>query len=278
MDQNGRRPTRREATPRSSQAIWLTARSNWLRAISYYQAAASPFDFPGQNRRRLGRRRCAIVPRITVGHRQPAGEIVAIPWTNATSRCRAITCRRAAGRTKPAPAVICIGEPGHRKEEFLYKVARHALERGLSLLAVDVLGDEPDTLARNDAGGATSSNPRSAISWTICPTGTMSMIAGLRSWPTAGVLPLSREAIAFDQRFAAAVCDGGIWDAQERSFLRRRAAALGADMLHGTESSRMTRNIACPLLITDRRARLAAAGRGPTNWSIRWKQSAGTSR
>jgi pimeloyl-ACP methyl ester carboxylesterase len=56
--------------------------------------------------------------------------------------------------------------------------------------------------------------------------------------------------IAFDRRFAAAVCDGGIWDALERSFLARRAARRGADVFHGMASSRVMRKIACPLLIT----------------------------
>jgi hypothetical protein len=33
-----------------------------------------------------------------------------------------------------------MGDPGHRKEEYLFKVARYARERGMSLLAVDLLG------------------------------------------------------------------------------------------------------------------------------------------
>ncbi len=33
-----------------------------------------------------------------------------------------------------------MGEPGQRKEELLHKVARYARERGMSLLAVDLLG------------------------------------------------------------------------------------------------------------------------------------------
>ena len=37
-----------------------------------------------------------------------------------------------------------MGDPGHRKEEYLFKVARYARERGMSLLAVDLLGSGTD--------------------------------------------------------------------------------------------------------------------------------------
>src|ERR1700761_4891076 len=122
-----------------------TATSNWLRAIGYYQAAVVPFDFPGQHQRAAvaAMRDCAAK---YLRHRQPAAEIVDIPWLRGVALQGYFLPARPGEQLagKKAPAVICIGEPGHCKEEFLFKVARHALERGLSLLAVDVLGNQPD--------------------------------------------------------------------------------------------------------------------------------------
>ena len=54
--------------------------------------------------------------------------------------------------------------------------------------------------------------------------------------------------IAFDDRFAAAVCDGGIWDLHERAFLRDRVAPPDADrIVSGPVFSRVARNIKCPV-------------------------------
>ena len=58
---------------------------------------------------------------------------------------------------RPTPAIICIGEPGQRKEEYLHKVARYAADRGMALLAVDLLGAGRDArfdevVGRSDPG------------------------------------------------------------------------------------------------------------------------------
>ena len=57
----------------------LTARSNWLRAVNYYQAAAFPFDrADGDHQAAIeSMRRCAV---NYLRHGNPAGEVVAIPW------------------------------------------------------------------------------------------------------------------------------------------------------------------------------------------------------
>jgi dienelactone hydrolase len=229
----------------------VTARSNWLRAIGYYQAAASPFDFPGQNRRAAvaAMRDCAAK---YLRHRQPAGEIVAIPWLHdLTLQGYYLPARPGAQYPagKKAPVVVCIGEPGHRKEEFLYKVAHHALERGLSLLAVDVLGDQPDgSLETMPAGRELESAIGCFMDYLsdrddVDPDRIAIMADGCGSSFVA-------RGLALDQRFAAAVCDGGVWDAQERSFLSSRAAARGVEPFPGMVSSRLMQNISAPLLIT----------------------------
>lgn len=228
-----------------------TARNNWLRAIGYYQAAASPFDFQGQNRD------AAVVAMRTAAakylrHRQPAGEIVDIAWRpDVTLQGYYLPAQSAMGQParEKSPAVICIGEPGHRKEEFLYKAARHASERGLSLLAVDVLGDQPDASLETVPAGRNLDLAIGCFMDYLCDRDDVdhNRIAILADgWGSSFVA----RGIASDQRFAAAVCDGGIWDAQERSFLSSRAATHGVELFHGSASSRVMRDITSPLLIT----------------------------
>src|SRR5260370_27437584 len=53
--------------------------------------------------------------------------------------------------------------------------------------------------------------------------------------------------IAFDDRFVAAVCDGGIWDFHERAFLRDRVAHRDADVLGQARLSTVAPNIKSPL-------------------------------
>ena len=110
----------------------LTAKSNWLRAIGYYQSAAFPFDHDDEDHRAAieSMRRCA---RDYLQHRNPAGEVVQIPWPGGYPlEAYFLPAPATAG---PVPAIICIGEPGQRKEEYLYKVARHGgrYERTLEL-------------------------------------------------------------------------------------------------------------------------------------------------
>src|SRR6185436_16254737 len=114
-----------------------TAQSNWLRATNYYQASALVLDAADKNRQHaLGAMRsCA---RRYIAHLTPAGEVVEIPWLERhTLQGYFLPAPVASART---PVVVCMGDPGHRKEEYLFKVARYARERGMSLLAVDLLG------------------------------------------------------------------------------------------------------------------------------------------
>ena len=61
---------------------------------------------------------------------------------------------------------------------------------------------------------------------------------------------LRERGIGFDDRFAAAVCDGGIWDLHERAFLIDRDAELEAGAVRQLGLARVARNIQCPVLIS----------------------------
>ena len=220
----------------------LTARSNWLRAVNYYQAAAFPFDrADGDHRAAIeSMRRCAV---DYLRHRNPAGEVVRIPWLNGYPLEGYFL--PASGGSDSAPAVICIGEPGHRKEEYLYKVARYASDRGMSLLAVDLLGAGSgeafeEVVGRSDLETAIGHIMDYLAARDDVDERRIAILAD--EWSSSFVA----RGIAFDDRFAAAVCDGGIWDLHERAFLR---TASGSPM-RGLGVSRAARNIKCPVLIS----------------------------
>ncbi|MGA7810317.1 MAG: alpha/beta hydrolase [Bradyrhizobium sp.] len=229
-----------------SKGYVLTARGNWLRAINYYQSAALPFDWTDEKYRVAveSMRRCA---REYVGHGSPRGEVVSIPWPSGYPLEGYFL--PAPDSSRRAPAVICIGEPGQRKEEYLYKVARYARERGIALLAVDLFGAGPDTRFDEVVG-------RSDLEMTIgcimdylvdrddVDEGRIAIVAD--GWGSSFVA----RGIAFDDRFAAAVCDGGLWDLVERTFLRDRLAFPAGGIVGDMGLSRVARNLKCPVLIS----------------------------
>jgi dienelactone hydrolase len=219
----------------------VTARSNWLRAVGYYQTAAFLFDptDPEHQAAVESMRRCAAKFLL---HRNPPGEVVSIPWPNAYPlEAYFLPPRGVTGRTA---AVICIGEPGQRKEEYLYKMARHADERSMALLAVDLLGAGAgtafdDIVGRSDLETAIAHVMDYLVQRDDIDANRVAILGdgGSSSFVARG--------IAFDDRFAAAVCDGGIWDLHERSFLHDRVGPSGT--VHSL--SRAARNIRCPVLI-----------------------------
>ncbi len=219
----------------------LTARSNWLRAIGYYQTAVFVFDAADDEHQAAVRsmRRCAA---SFLAHRDPAGEVVSIAWPGAYPlQAYFLPPRGVTGRTA---AVICFAEPGQRKEEFLYKMARHADERGMALLAVDLHGAEAgdafdDIVGRSDLETVVGHVMDYLLQRDDVDESRVAILGdgGSSSFVARG--------IAFDDRFAAAVCDGGLWDLHERLFLHDRLGHSDT----APPLSRVARNIRCPVLI-----------------------------
>ena len=222
----------------------LTAKSNWLRAISYYSAAIIDLDFTDE-RLRAGLASMRTCARHYLEHRNPAGEVVEIPWlSHYPLEGYFLPARAVSAQT---PVVICIGEPGHRKEEYLYKAARYARDRGMSLLCVDLMGSDngarfENVVARPDL--------ETAISYIMDYLATRDDVDQRRIAILGdGSGSFVARGVALDHRCAAAVCDGGIWDLQERAFLARHAASLDATSPTGLKS-RIAPNLKCPVLIT----------------------------
>src|ERR1700756_5255765 len=82
----------------------LTAKSNWLRAINYYQSAAFPFDRDDGHCRGAiaSMRQCA---RDYLQHCDPRGEVLLIPWPGGYP----LEALFRAGRRSIGPAIA-----GHR--------------------------------------------------------------------------------------------------------------------------------------------------------------------
>jgi hypothetical protein len=223
----------------------LTARSNWLRAINYYQAAACVFDPTDINHEVAiaSMRECAAK---YLRHGKPAGEVVVISWPGGYPLEGYFLPALAV--SKRAPAIICIGEPGQRKEEYLTKVARYANDRQMSLLAVDLLGAGAgsrfeEVVGRSDLEAAIGCIMDYLVERDDVDADRIAIVAD--EWGSSFVA----RGIAFDDRFAAAVCDGGIWDINERAFLRDRIASRDGNIVPPPIVSRVARNIKCPVLV-----------------------------
>jgi hypothetical protein len=237
---------RKRASSAAAQGHPATARSNWLRAINYYLTAAYPFDLSPDKRRSAiaSMRECAA---NYLNCRELRGEVVSIPWLNEFTLQGYYLPARPSG--DGAPVVICIGEPGHHKEEFLFKLARHASERGMALLAVDVLGDGTglsfeEVSLRHKPQRAIAPIMDYLVGRDDVDERRIAILAD--NWSSSFVA----RGIAFDHRFAAAVCDGGIWDLHMRSFLNPQNRPFGiAPPYPELEADRILRSIRCPLLV-----------------------------
>jgi dienelactone hydrolase len=175
----------------------------------------------------------------------PVGEVVEIPWLeDHPLEGYFLPAAAAAGRT---PVVVCIGDPGHRKEEYLFKLARYARERGMSLLAVDLFGSATcsefeDIVGRRDLESAISHVMDYLTTREDVDQHRIALVGdgGGSSFVARGA--------AHDDRFAAVVCDGGLWDMHEQAFLMNRSLPDGpAGSGIGDVGSRL--KFHCPVLI-----------------------------
>jgi dienelactone hydrolase len=225
-----------------------TAQRNWLRAMNYYSAAAMPLDQADERRwvAVLAMQDCA---RRFLAARDPAGEVMTIPWLDGHSlQGYFLPAHAPLGRVR-APTVICIGEPGHRKEEFLFKLAPHARERGFSLLALDLFGDQRDDyldalLRRRDLESAI---PCVMDYLETCSEVDFERVAIVADgWGSSFVA----RAVLQEPRLAAAVCDGGLWDLHERAFFASRFAMSDVSIVPVPHAPLMASSADCPVLIT----------------------------
>jgi dienelactone hydrolase len=238
---------RAEIALRSGHA--QTALSNWLRATNYYRTA---LVFLGSHdpRYAAGINDMQTCSQLYLRHAVGAGETVEIPWSDGVLQGYFLPAAQQAGL---APVVVCIGGPDHFKEEYLHSLPRFAHRRGMSLLLVDLPGQDHRSprdriLGRYDietsiSGWVDYLLTRDDIDpdrIAICGDGLGASFA--------------TRAASMDDRFAAAVCDAGIWDLNERAFaLNRLSGNVGCDApggIAGFFSSSIARTVRCPILVT----------------------------
>ena len=244
---NGRKPPT-PALERAERAVargnFLTAQSNWLRATNYYNAALFPFDCTDQRWQAVvaSMRACA---RRYLKHRKPTGTVVEIPWLDGYPLEGYFL--PAPNASPEAPVIICIGEPGHRKEEYLYKFARYAADRGIALLAVDLLGSGSGAQFEKIVGRP---ELETSIGHVMDYLATRDDVDKSRIAILGGSSgSFVARGIALDNRFAAAVCDGGIWDLHEREFLQSASIPVTPTLLRRINWPSKSRQ-KCPVLIT----------------------------
>jgi hypothetical protein len=216
------------------------ATGNWLRASNYYRCAELFMDTKDPRREFLLRsmRRCS---RLYLEHIRPKGEVVRIPYRGGSSLEGYFVGAPGAGPLMPA--VVCLGGADLCKDELLCTMRRSAAGNGLSLLLIDL----PDCEA---------TDPVEALAgrWVdyllargdIDPSRIALYGDGLGG-------SLATRIASRDHRFAAAVCDGGLWERHERMFAIRR---IGCDQAAAGERTWMAEvahsgtMLRCPALMT----------------------------
>ncbi len=226
-----------------------TAQNNWLRAANYYRAAAA---FLGDDDLRHptladNLRSCS---HHYLAQLQPAGEIVRIPYREDGYVPGYFL--RAPSSGARTPVVICFGGPASCKEEHLSTMPRHALARGLSLLLVDLPGQGAIPQKRNIGRHDIEISISHCVDYLIARGDVDAQRIAIYG-DGLGAAFASRAA-ALDHRFAAAVCDGGIWDLRERAFLLGWLSDDGeADdvraQLRKLSRFGIARRIRCPMLV-----------------------------
>lgn len=229
-----------------------TALSNWLRAANYYRTAQA---FMGIDDSRQG---AAIAQMMTCSqlylqNSTPAGEVVEIAWGN-DSTLQGYFLPPAGRAGRKVPVVVCVGGPDQYKEEYLCRMPRYAHERGMALLLIDLPGQGH---RRGFGEGFGRYDIETAISGWIDFLQTRREVNARKIVILGDGLgaPLATRGASFDPRFAAAVCDAGIWDLHERAFLASRiygaepiSDEFGDEVVRLCGSSIATR-IGCPMLV-----------------------------
>jgi dienelactone hydrolase len=179
------------------------------------------------------------------------GEVVNIP--NIDGSVMEGYLLRASESPAKMPVVICVGGWDDFKDEYLFKLPRHALDRGLSLLLVEFPKVSPAQRKKMFGRFDIASSIGNCVDYLI-ERGDVDQrrIAIYGEGPGAS---FATEAAALDSRFSAAVCDGGMLDLRRRAFASQQL--LGVEGSESIESylselkyHSLARQIRCPVLVT----------------------------
>lgn len=228
---------------------YQTSASSWLQASAYYRSAGVFLAVDDERNRDL---RSAVekCSRLYMMCLEPGGELVEIPCEH--NRSIRGYFLGALNTPRRSPAVICFGGPGETKDELLGKMPRFAFAAGLSLMIVDL----PEN-SQGSANGFASSKIEVFIARCmeyLLDRGDVDENRIALFGNNFGARHASRVA-SLDHRFAAVVCDGGIWEENTRPLLSswafggRVGGTIHADTREISRYS-IARRLKCPFLVT----------------------------
>jgi len=227
-----------------------SALSNWLRASNYYRTSEI-FLKLDDHRRADALERMRACSYLVVAHQPSGGELVRIPCFE--GGFVEAYFLRAPGAESRAPVVVCVGGSDHLKDEHLHTLLRQAHSRGLSLLLADLPGQGSAPRIK----GMVRYEVETAISCCVDYLIARGDIDERRIAIFGGGLgaAYASRAAGLDDRFAAAVCDAGIWDMHQRVTATLWMPGDGGQDTIGDEIRRLKRHggvtsIKCPILMT----------------------------
>jgi dienelactone hydrolase len=242
--------SRARAERASAAGYMATARSNWMRASNYFRAAEVFLGLADARRESVleQMRQCSrrYLQRLAL-----PGEVVTIP--NIDGGVMEGYLLRASESPAKMPVVVCVGGWDDFKDEYLFKLPRHALDRGLSLLLVEFPKVSPAQRRKMFGRFDIASSIGNCVDYLI-ERGDVDQqkIAIYGEGPGAS---FATEAAALDSRFSAAVCDGGMLDLRRRAFAAQQLFGVEgrdsiASYLNRLKYHSLARQIRCPVLVT----------------------------
>jgi hypothetical protein len=248
--QNTAVASRTRAERASAAGYKATARSNWMRASSYFRAAEVFLKF-ADARRESTLEQMRLCSRRYLQHLELPGEVVEIP--NIDGGVMQGYLLRASQWPAKMPVVICVGGWDDFKDEYLFKLPRHALDRGISLLLVEFPKVSPARRGKMFGRFDIASSLVNCVDYLI-ERGDVDQkkIAIYGEGPGAS---FATEAAALDSRFSAAVCDGGMSDLRRRAFaIQLLLGVKGSESiesyLNKLKHHSLANQIRCPVLVT----------------------------
>lgn len=227
-----------------------SAISNWLRASNYYRTS-EVFLKLDDNRRADALEQMRTCSHLVVTHQPSGGERVRIPCFG--DGFVEAYFLRAPGADARAPIVVCVGGSDHFKDEHLHTLLRQAHSRGLSLLLADLPGQGSAPRIKGMVRYEVETAVSCCVDYLIA-RGDIDEQRIAIFGNGLGAAYASRAA-GLDDRFAAAVCDAGIWDLHQRVTATEWMPGDGGQDAIGDEIRRLQRHggitsIKCPILMT----------------------------
>jgi dienelactone hydrolase len=230
----------------ATQRYIETAKSNWLRASNYYRAAEIFLPNDDERRQRVVEKmeKCS---RLYLKHLRPRGEIVNISCDGGSVISGYFL--RAPNALSKTPVVVCFGGVEVSKDELLHKMSRDALARGLSLLLVDLPGHGVSAWQKQEASQRDIEVPIGrCFDYLLDRTDVDESRIALFG-QGFGSTYASRVA-SLDHRFAAAVCDGGIWNENRKPFMINWISGVKSHVKpRRSPHFQLARKINCPFLV-----------------------------